>query len=133
MNIVTNLFNKKSKLIAFEILLIIFYSVLLFGELLEWFIFKDFAIFSNIMFWTLSTGNDLIILLYPTILLLIPIISILIYRKNYLNINLICLITLLIHIILYFYILIVSFYALQCTWSLFLRIWGLMIMRNQDY
>ena len=111
MNIVINLFKKKSKLIIFEIFIIIFYIILLFGLFLDFIVFNDFGIFSQIIFWMLFTGNPLLIFLYHIALLLIPIISIIIYRKNYLSINLTCLSILLIHTILYFYLLFSSLAA----------------------
>ncbi len=112
MNIVTDFLKKNDKLIIFEVTIIVLYITLLFGELTEWFVSEKYGIFSEIMFWTLSTGVDSIILSYPIILFLIPVIGLIIYRMKYLVINITCSFVLFIHIILYFYILIKSFSVL---------------------
>lgn len=110
MNIVNNILYKNSKFIIFEIIIVIIYTFVALGALFEFIILKDIKFISEIMFWPLRTGDLTKIIICEIAPIIIPVIGIILYKKKFLKINIICLIALLSHISI-FYLLI--FYSLS--------------------
>ena len=100
-----NSHQRLSGLIFFEIIFTTFYLIITIGTLIDAYILNEINFSSRLMFWIISAGSLLYVLLYHIVLITIPLVSIYIYRKKYLNFNLVCLISIIVHIIVFFYLL----------------------------